>query len=396
MAFFASCAGLQITAGTLMIPLMGAWTADLHLATTTAVSGPVEVIIGNLTLNGAVFRSEAYGGQIRARLVGGFGGWRTSIPPQGYGSSAGVSLTTILNDAATACGEQVSVTNDTSVGNAYARVQFGESVAGDILWQMLSQGIITSWYVAPSGTTMTSAWPTVNVATPYTVTDQKPDEGIVVVATEDYASWMPGCTFTSPLLQGTYTSAGVHYVWDNEGKFRFEVLTGSDPAGQGMEDRVLGPVQQVIQKEISPLRFFGRYNYTISNPSTTTIDGTPVNANLGLPELQNVPLQCDSIASLTPPDGGNCHIMFIDGMPTQPSCVWCEADKSVGPSTITLGPQGSSAPAIARVNDTVTVVFPPLMQIAGTVGVLPFVGVLTITTPGQGIIQTGSSSNNSS
>ena len=44
--FFASVNGLQIVAGTLMIPLVGCWTADLTLASSTTISGNVTVIIG--------------------------------------------------------------------------------------------------------------------------------------------------------------------------------------------------------------------------------------------------------------------------------------------------------------------------------------------------------------
>lgn len=385
MAFFASVNGLQIVSGSLMIPLVGTWTADLTLAGQQNVSGKASVVIGNLTLAGYIYRSDVYGGQVRARMVGGAGGWRQPTTPQGYGNSAGIQLSTVLDDVAQQIGEQINIAADMSIGNAFARVAFATSVASDVLWQFVSQGIVKAWYVDPSGVTQTSAWPTAAVNTPYTVTDQKTDEGIVVVATEDYASWLPGCSFANPLLAGTYQSAGVHYIWDNGGKFRFEVLTG------GAQDRMLGPLQQVIQKELAPSRFFGRYEYTISNPSGTTIDGSPVDTGLGLPELQSVPLLGSSIASYTPPDGGKAHVMFVDGKATAPVCVWTEADTESGPTAVTLAPQGSGANNVARVSDTVVVLFPPLVQVAGTVNGLPFIGVATFTSPAIGAIQTGSS-----
>lgn len=379
---FASCAGLQIVSGSLVIPKIGAWTADVHLATQQTVSGTVPVVIGNLTLLGTVYRSDVYGGQVRARIVGGYGGWRNRIAPQGYGSGSGVLLSTILNDAASACDERVTIASDRSIGNAYARVSFPSSVAGDILWQMLSQGIIAGWYVAPSGVTITSQWPSINVSTPFTVTDQKPDEGMVEIATEDYASWMPGCTFSSPLLTSgeTFTSAGVIYTWDDAGKFRFAVLTGT------AQDRVLGPIQAMVQKEISPARFFGRYAYTISNPSSTTVDGTPSDSTLGLPDLQNVPITADSISSYTPPDGGECHIMFLDGVPTKPVCVWTD-------EAPTLAALLEGAVPVALQGGTVTVLWPGPIPITGVITPpgSAFVGALTITSPGIGQITTGSS-----
>jgi hypothetical protein len=388
VSYFASVAGLQVVSGTLLIPLVGAWTADLQLATAQPIAGAVEVVIGNLTLQGFVVRAEAYGGQVRARLVGGAGGWRKSISAQGYGSAQGVKLSTVLQDAAAACGEQLQVFADVTIGQAYVRASFGTSVASDVLWQMLRLGYISAWYVDPAGVTQTGPWPITQVATPFIPTDAKPDEGLVVVATEDYASWLPGATFAHPLLDGTQTAAGVHFVFDGEGIARFEVLTGA--AGLGGQDRVLGPVQQIVEREVAPLRFFGRYAYTISNPSPATIDGTPVSSTLGIPDVQNVPLTGDSLASYTPPSGGRAHVMFLDGDPTQPVCVWTEASSSNGPDTIAIAPQKGGQKPVALVDGTVIVMFPPLIQLAGTVGGAPFIGVATITSPATGIIQTGS------
>lgn len=386
MTYFATCAGLQVVGGSLMVPLVGAWTADLELANGEQVSGLVDVVIGNLTLKGTVYRSEVYGGQIRARIVGGYAGWRTQAPPQGYGSGSGVKLSTVLNDLAAAVGETLNVAADTSIGNAFARVNFSTSVASDVLWQLMQLGFMSGWYVDPAGVTQTGAWPATTVATSFMPTNQKTDAGVIEVATEDYAAWLPGCSFSHPLLAGSFTSAGVHYVWTGDGKFRFEVLTKT---GDG--DRLLGPLQQVIAKELAPARYFGRYEYVISNPSSTTIDGAPVDTALGIPELTSVPLVGDALASYTPPDGGKAHVMFLDGSPTKPVCVWTEVTAQNGPAEITIAPQGSGANNVARVTDTVVVLFPPLMQIAGTISGAPFIGVLTITTPAIGAIQTGSS-----
>lgn len=357
--YFASVNGLQVVGGSLLIPLIGMWTADLRLATSQMVTGQATVVIGNLSLLGTVYRADDYGGQVRVRMVGGYGGWRVSIPPQGYGNASGVQLSTVLQDAASACGEQVNVSSNPNVGNAYVRTQFPTSVAGDVLWQMLSQGFIPAWYVGPSGVTQITAWPSVAVSTPFTVTDQKTDEGLVTIATEDYASWLPGCTFTSPLLTSgeTFTSAGVHYVWGTDGTFRFEVFTGTTG------DRVLGPFQQMVEREVAPLRFFGRYEYSISNPSTSTIDGSPTDPSLGLPDVQQVPLTGDSISTYTPPSGGTAHIMFVNGQPTKPVCVWTSGN----PTNVAI--QGGANPA-AKLGDTVQ------SMVTGTLTVLG--GALTV------------------
>lgn len=386
MSYFASVNGLQVVSGSLMIPLVGVWTADLQLAGQDPVEGPATVVIGNLTLQGTAYRSAAYGGSTSVRLIGGAGGWRLPVAPQGYGNPGGIQLSTVLGDVAAATGESIIVASDVNIGTAFARVAFPTSVASDVLWQMVAQQFIPSWRVDPDGITQTDAWPATVIGTPFTVTSQAPDAGLVEVATEDYASWLPGCSFSAPQLSGSYTSAGVLYRWGADGRMRFDVLT----AAPGTGDRVLGPFQALVERQVAPLRFFGRYAYTISNPKPTTIDGSPVDTALGLPELQGIPIRGSSLASYVPPDGGQADVQFLDGWPTKPVCVWTQADASAGPTEIIIGPQGTGANGIARVSDTVTVLFPPFMQIAGVVAGAPFVGVLAITTPGIGTIATGS------
>lgn len=392
--YFATVNGAQVVGGSLLIPLVGVWTADLVLAGADPVLdvGPATVVIGTLTLQGYVYRAAPYGGSIRARLVGGAGGWRNPVPPQGYGNPGGIRLSTVLGDVAAACGETIVVASDVNIGSAFARAAFPTSVASDVLWQLLGLGFIPTWRVDVDGTTKTDPWPATVIGTPFMPTNQRPDEGLVEIATEDYASWLPGCSFSHPLLASTFTSAGVLYRWGDDGVMRFDVLTGTPDVNGVTGDRVLGPFQQMVERQVSPLRFFGRYEYTISNPKPTSVDGTPTDTSLGLPELQNVPIRGSSLASYVPPDGGLCEIQFVNGQPTRPVCVWTQADSTAGPTEITIGPQGTGANGIARVSDTVTVLFPPAMPIAGVVnGTLPFVGVLTITMPGIGSISTGSS-----
>lgn len=369
---FSSVNGFSIIEGSLLIPLVGAWTADVALASDQAVSGRVSVVVGNLTLSGSVIRSTAYGGQTKARLVAGAGGWRTEIGAQGYGSPSGVKLSTVVQDAANACGETVNVASDTTIGPGYARVA---DIASDVLWQLLGQQIIPAWRVDTGGTTLLSPWPTKPVRSTFTVTDQRPDQGIAVIATEDYAAWLPGCTFTSPLLDGQFTNMGVHYIWTRDGNFRFEVMTGAD--------NLTASFDAIVQKQVAPTRFYGRYSYTISNPSSSTVDASPVDKSLGLPDLQSVPIVADSISTYVPPDGGKCHIQFLDGVPTQPICVWTDE----APTMASI--LGGSNP-VARQGDPTTSFLQPTLPIQGLLNGQPFTGVITVVNPISGRIVSGS------
>lgn len=371
---FATLNGVPIVAGSLIIPLIGMWTADIELATDMAETGAATIVLGNLTLVGTVVRSSPFAGQTRARAVGGAGGWRTQIPAQGYSNSSGVALSMVLNDAALACGETANIPNDTTIGPFYARP------ADAAVFSLRT--FCPAWYVDTSGVTQIAPWPVVVVGSPFTVIDQRTDEGIVTIATEDYASWLPGASFQSDTLNATFQCAGVEYIFDNDGKFRLQVLT--DPTA----DRVLGPLHSIIDRRTSPMRYFGRYRYTISNPTTTTVDATPMDSTLFLPSLQGVPLDSDSISTYVPPSGGECHIMFADGLATMPRVVW-----TAGTATV-CNVLGGSNP-VARQADQTQSYLPPTLPIVGVINDNEsFTGTITVPNPISGSIVQGSPSVN--
>jgi hypothetical protein len=384
MSFFASANGYQIVSGTLMIPLVGIWTADVGIATDSAITGPVTIVLGNLTLQGSVVRADAFAGQTRARIVAGGGGWRNPVDQQAYGSPGGVRLSTVLSDVASACGEKVFIGSDRSIGNAWVRTN---NQASDVIWAMIAGGFIPAWYIDPSGTTQIVSWPTTTVQSPFTVIDQIPDDGLVEIATEDYASWLPGCTFSAPTLDATFTNCGVTYRFDADGQFRLDVMTDTT------SDRLLGPLQQFISAQVNPTLYFGRYRYTVHAPTFTTVDATPVNPAIGLPDLQNVPIDADAISSYLPTAGTECHIMFLDGIPTQPVCVWTAA------TATHANMLGGTTPA-AKLGDTVQSVISGIVTVlGGTVAIAaspPVTGVITGKmllqglTPISGTITTGS------
>jgi hypothetical protein len=363
---FATLNGEQIMSGTIAIPLVGMWTADVAIDNDTIETGAVTLVIGNLTMQGAVIRSAPFAGQTKARIVGGGGGWRNVLPAKGYSNQSGVMLSMVLRDAASEAGEKVNVPNDTSIGPFYARPNDKASFS--------LRTLCPSWYVDASGTTQIAAWPVVAVGTPFTVIDQRPDEGIIEIATEDYTAWMPGASFTSATLAGTFQCYGVVYEFSKDGKFRMRVMTDSSA------DRLLGPLNSIVDQRVSPTRFYGRYRYTISNPSTSTVDASPMDQTIGLPGLTGVPLDSDSISTYVPPNGGECHIMFADGRPTMPRVVW-----TAGTATV-VNVLGGSVP-VARQGDQVTCFLPPTLPINGLInGSETLVGTVVIPNPISGSI----------
>lgn len=219
---FATLAGQLVVTGSVTIGTYGPWSGDVQCAGALPASGAVSLVIGNITLAGYVYRSQPFAGQTSARLVGGFGGWRTVVPAKQYAYAGGVKLSMVLKDVAAEVQEVVNVASDFVIGSGFVREN---AKASKVLRQCLDIGLIPNWYVDTFGTTQLTAWPPTTVGSPFTVIKQAPDKGAVEIATEDYASWMPGCQFTYPTVSGTVTNGGVTLTFDGEGKARLEVLT---------------------------------------------------------------------------------------------------------------------------------------------------------------------------
>jgi hypothetical protein len=216
---FATFNGARVVSGSIAIPLYGMWSGDVSLSDDGAVNTTGPLVLGNLTLQGAIYRQAAFGGRRALRLIAGAGGWHKIVPKRQYYLAApGVLLSTILNDAAMEVGETIGRLTDGIVGTGFARI---EGPAAYVLRSLAG----SSWYIDPAGVTQIEAWPTKPVQTEFTVVEQDGGQGRITIATEDYAAWMPGTTFAGPTLAGTYTSGGVRYVFAEDGTFRLEVLT---------------------------------------------------------------------------------------------------------------------------------------------------------------------------
>lgn len=215
---FASFGGARASELDLAIPLYGMWSADVTIALDDAVPATGALVIGNLTLQGFVYRQALYGGSRRLRLIAGFGGWRKAVPAQQYSLSSGVRASLLLGDVAKLIGEKVNVASDHVVGPTYTRAA---GIAADLLADLAGD----AWYIDVAGVTQLAPWPTGSIRSSFLVTDQDGAAGRITVATEDYAEWLPGKTFSSPFTDGTYTTRGIELHVNNDGIARVEVLT---------------------------------------------------------------------------------------------------------------------------------------------------------------------------
>lgn len=221
---YATFGSLRIVSGSINLPMYGAWVADLVFALTDNVpSTPTPLVLGNLTLTGTVIRTANFAGARSARIVAGAAGWRNNVTARAYQNPGGISLSTVLGDAAAEVGEQVNVVaaSNGSIGTDFIR----RAAPASRLLRYLAGPV---WYIDNAGVTQVApARSSTAITSDFQVTEWSGGKGLFQIAAEDVASWQPGNTFTSPVTVATQTISTTRLDIDNDGTFRLHVLTAT-------------------------------------------------------------------------------------------------------------------------------------------------------------------------
>jgi hypothetical protein len=321
MTDFADVNGLRVVSGSLTMPYFGAWVADFSLATDKLVpSGPMActVTMGNQTLIGTVFRQASFAGQTSVRLVAGAGGWRKAVPSQHYQASGGLSLRTMVQDAAIVVGEQVNVATDQIVGGDYVREN---AAAEEVIRQLFGSG----WWIAPSGVTQLAPRAGGQIRTPFTAIEWEGARGKFTIATEDYQGWVPGTTFVGPTVPTMQTVSSVSYVVDNDGIMRLDVLA-TDP---GDLDRLITPIDAVIRASAPRTTYAAIWEYSVQAVNGSfpniTVDLAPT-ASIPLPTMKNIALRPSVLGATSKPTiSTKALVAFANGDPTKPVVIGIDA-----------------------------------------------------------------------
>jgi len=146
-----------------------------------------------------------------------------------------------------------------------------------------------------------------------------------------------------------------------------------------IDDRMLAAFRVLVSAELEALRFRGLFDYTITGVSgeapNATISARPTNGELGLPEINNMPMQ-PAIGGVTnTPTTGQCVVAFLDGNPAKP---------------VIVGVPSSGANPVARLGDQVMIFLPPTLVFTGTIGGSPATGTIAVPNPITGSITQGS------
>jgi hypothetical protein len=320
MSYEVSLNGDRVVSGSVEIPAYGLWAADVMMADDAQLPASGPLILGDLTMQSYAYRTYAYAGTRKSRLVGGFaGGWMRSVAAQQYANSQGLTLSLVLGDLATANGERVKVASDQTFGQFFFRKGAGPSKK--VLDQIVGR---SAWWVDPtSGVVQVGA--TRNAAiisSAFTVNEYDGSTGRAVVSTENPSDWMPGRTWSAPQVPDVQTIASVrHAIVD--GKLRTEVLSNTpDP------DRLVGPLRELVEDLAPDTTYAGLWEYAVQNVNGGTIDALATTesvlaAPFSLPQhVTGVPMRA-GIAGIAckPAVGSMCYVAFANGDPSKPVIV---------------------------------------------------------------------------
>ena len=221
-ALFASLNGIPIVKMAWVLPWAGIWHADVTLdrAIGPAV-GPQLLTLGDLAGTCAVVRSVDFTGARSVRVVGGTGGWRTSVPPLQYQSPTGVPVALVASDAASLVLEAPPVIGPTvapTTGPAFVR----QGGSASLVFQSL---FADGWWVNLAGVVQVTPRVPTPIVTPFDLLDVRGASGIYRIASQRdlLAQWVPGATFLAPTMTSPATVNRVCHILDG-GTLRTEVM----------------------------------------------------------------------------------------------------------------------------------------------------------------------------
>lgn len=190
-------AGSPVLAATITMPGVGAWVADVEVATTEAPSGRVELAPeAGAAWSGTVLEGGVYGQTWRGRIVGGAGGLRAEIPATSYRNA---TLHDVLVDAVREAGETLAAGVDLSAWAVRLHLRMQRAAAWAVADVARAAGV--PWRVTRAGAVRVGAetWTALSLD----------DVSVVAVAPSERRyelagalSADPGVTLTLPLEAG--------------------------------------------------------------------------------------------------------------------------------------------------------------------------------------------------
>jgi hypothetical protein len=353
------------------MPIIGAWRAKLELSSSMVLDGAVVLTVDGISFTGTAMpnRSGLSGSRSRAMVVGGAGGLSTVLPAKNYAN--GVSVRTVVGDILRECGESLSSASDEGIlGSVLPKWERVRGAASRALVGILDEvgGI---WRIERSGAVLVTveAYPETDVE--HELLDEDWAAGRILIRPKA-PDLLPGVTFSGQEIRF------VRHMIDGGG-MRTEAYLQSP---SGLAERFLTGIRRKIDyATLWPAR-------VVRQNSDETLEVVPDDERLrqGRGGINKVPIRhgIPGVQSILVSSGTRVRIGFDGGDPDKPfAALWDSGSADL----VQLGPLGAG---VAYEGSAVEVYLPPAVPVSGTVGVLPFVGVMTIVTPAIGTVLIGS------
>lgn len=272
----ASLDGHRALGARLQIAAAGVWWAEAGLDIDVPVSGRVSLVLADLTLSGTIVSGgTGPSGRSSYRIAAGRGRWGAAVPAKGYANDAGVKASTVLLDAAAACGETIDAATlpTLRLGPAWTR-EAGPAA------RALEQIAPGAWYVDLDGVTRFGKRAAHVLTAPSLVSSVDRSRGVVHMASESLVDLLPGVT-----VEGIEAVDVMHEV--STVGIR-TTLWGRRAEGGSRE---LVALRRLLEQLDPDRRFRGAYEYRVVTQEGERLSLQPVRMSIGMPELQRVPVR---------------------------------------------------------------------------------------------------------
>jgi hypothetical protein len=302
--------GLSVISGRIGMPRIGAWTADLWVASSTVVTGPVDLQVSpGLTLRGTVARAGVHETLLHVRIVGGANGLRSFVTPKHYTAP---TLRVVLKDLLADVGETLSSTVSPTLLNTqfqhWTTLRMPAARAIRCVLERAASGI--SWRHLPDGTFWigSETWP--ESAVNYADLDAMPEDDVLRLIL-DAPELLPGTAIAGRRLDA------IDYELRAGGLITTAWLASSDPMAQpfdrlkGAFTALAGPVPTALYQNLYRARVLKQH----ANLKRLDLQADAVE----IPPLSNIPLRIGVPgldATLAP--GHSLLLGWENGQPDRP------------------------------------------------------------------------------
>lgn len=279
---------VRVLSGTIMMPLVGVWTADLVIDQIdgTGFDAGSSVVIkadGGVELVGSVAddRTGTFLDSVHVRVLGGAGGMGDYVSPRAY-----VQPGAYVRDALGGIVDPVGETLSSDISQALLRTNL---TAWAIMRVPAVQALLAlidivnpalHWRILPDGTLWIGeeTWPTASYE--FQILESNPTDKVYLLGVDSPAI-VPGKT-----VDGIGLVNRVEHSIES-GRIRSRVWTDI-----GAEERgIRGAVSAIVRQEIAGIDYYTLYDCTVQSQSAdgTTVDLQPVDKRL--PGMSRVPVR---------------------------------------------------------------------------------------------------------